>query len=98
MSKRISAIILFIAMMFTIAVPAFASNSATVTANMPDKKSADVIITIKDGADTFTNKDYNNAQFHCSTFGGNCRVWLTMGKDNSQKYNKAMTFIKESKT
>jgi len=44
--------------------------------------------------DEYTNSDYNNAQFHCNTCGGNGRVWLTMGKDLSQKWSKPLKFKK----
>jgi hypothetical protein len=42
----------------------------------------------------YINKDYNNAQFHCNAINGNGRVWTTLGKDTTQKWNAPLVFVK----
>ena len=48
----------------------------------------------REAGERYTNSDYNNANFHCNTLGGNGRVWLTMGKDMSQKWSAPLNFVK----
>ena len=52
---------------------------------------------INNNYDGLVKQDFNNAQFHCNTFGGNGRVWPIIPAD-MKKFDGSLTFGKISGT
>jgi len=82
MKKKVLSIVMVLAMIAGLTIPALAGNGNGTNGNV-----SNIFLTGR-----VDYKDYNNANFHCNAINGNGRVWTTLGKDYTQQMNDILTF------